>query len=133
MDVLPIRLDRDLPIAIGSHHRGAGRFEALDNLRGRVTESIPASTADERKAWWPRVEQSLRGRRPAPVMRHFQHADAGRRERWDQHALDLGADVASEQDRDLAIDHLEHHGVVVAHAPTFPVGSGRIEYANANG
>ena len=52
-----VRVQRDLPIAIGSIDSRTDCFEPRDDIGRRMTERIPATTADERYLRAPRFQQ----------------------------------------------------------------------------
>ena len=102
----------------------------LQDLGRGVTEAIAAAAADD-------AQSAAARRRAAPAevdvrlpwcatfrMRTRAGVSSG-----SDRALDVGADVAGQQHRHVAVDDLDDHRVVVAHAPAFPVGRGRMEHA----
>ena len=64
------------------------------------------------------------------MVRDFEDARARGGELWRDRALDLGADIARQEQRDVAARHLQHHGVVVTDTRALPVWLGWVQHAN---
>src|SRR5712691_2777956 len=98
-----------------------------------MTEWIAPAAADERDLRMPCIQQLLRRRCAAAVMRDLENARLRGHETRHDRAFDVAADVAGQQERDVAIENLEHDRIVVAHLRPFPVGRGRMEDEDARG
>src|SRR5258705_12603077 len=125
--MLSICIHSDFAIEICSVHAHTCSLEPCDHVGRRMTKRIRAPAADERNLRTPRVEQFLRGRRAATVVRDFQDARLRGDETRNNLALDDAADITGQQDRDVAIEDLEDHGIVVAHSLPLPVGRRRVK------
>src|SRR5882762_4677503 len=64
-------------------------------------------------------------------MRDLQNSRVRRSKFRQNRAFDVAADVAGEQQRDVAIDHLDDDRIVVPHFLPFPVGRGRMQDEDA--
>src|SRR5258705_9656909 len=98
-----------------------------------MTERVPAPAADERDLRTPRIEQFLRSRCAAAVVCDLEDAYLRRHQAWNDGALDVAADVAGQEQRDVAVEHLEDHGIVVAHPLPFPLRRGRMKNEHSRG
>src|SRR5439155_9816056 len=108
-DMLSIGINRDLPVPICSIDLRADGFESPNDFQCRMTERIPPPAADERNLRMPGVEQLLRRRRAAAVMRDLENARLRLQQMRRNRPFDLAPDVASEKERDVAIYHLQHN------------------------
>src|SRR5688572_27016433 len=61
-------------------------------------------------------------------MRHLEDACARRRQVREDGALDSRADVAGEQDRDVAEHNFHYHRIVVTYARSLPIGRLRMQH-----
>src|SRR5262245_3747831 len=93
-----------------------------DDLRCWMTKIVGAPDAENRAAWSKGADEIPRARAQAPVMRHLDHPESGWREERRDLPLDLAPDVASQDNRHVPPENLEHDGVVVADFLALPVG-----------
>jgi hypothetical protein len=84
-----VGLDADRAVRIRPEHLRAAAHEPLDDVGRGVAEEIGAAGADERNGRRVAIDESLRRRRGATVMRDFQDAQRPARVGWRQGAFDF--------------------------------------------
>ena len=67
------------------------------------------------------------------MVRDFQDAHAGRSQLRGNEAFDVGADVAGQEERDVVVNDLHHHRVVVANLLPLPLRRRRMQDADTGG
>jgi hypothetical protein len=94
LDVPAIRRQLDLSISIRAEHLHVSRGVACEHGWRRVAEAVVTPAAHQRNRRFQGVEEGVRARGRAAVVRRFEHAERCRRNAGEELALDLGADIA---------------------------------------
>jgi hypothetical protein len=89
-----------------------GGGEPLERSAGRVTVRVPDPGGGYGDTWPDRIDERLRGGRPAAVMRHLEQIHA-RQVRSEEYRVDLLFDVAHQQESPATHPALEYHRHVV--------------------
>src|SRR5262245_51189065 len=107
VDRVAIRVEQHGAVLVGTENLAADFVVALQHVRRGVSEGVVAAGAHDRDARREAIEEGSGARRQAAVMRHFQDSNSGWLEAGTDRLLRFAADVAGQDDRDVAPADLE--------------------------
>jgi hypothetical protein len=103
LNIPPIARDRDLPVAVGPVNGHSSARQARRHVGRRMAELVSSPATDHGNLRLPGIEQLLTGGCSASVVRHLEDPDTRGCEVRQDRALDLGADVAGQQERHVPV------------------------------
>src|SRR5438046_8583369 len=111
---MPVRGDVDLTVPIGSKNLRANLLITSEDLGRRMPEVVRAARTEDGDPRMEGADELRRARCEAAVVRHFQDSERSGADGGDEITFDGLADVAREDERDVAPAKLEHNRIVVA-------------------